>query len=168
MDFEIRDKVMLIWQCIAENNMCAHVRGSQFTIISKVPRVCPCCDKRIMTRKFKHKQFVWTAFSCPTMSHGKSLTHAFGKRKGKVNMLKQGNKQKEAIVNLKDVGIGKVFRFASEDFSECLTTNRFFMRVNPNGEKARVRCVSVEGTEIRDFDDNHSVVVNQHEMVVYP
>lgn len=84
-------------------------------------------------------------------------------------MVRQGNKQKETIVNLRDVTIGQVFRFASDEFSDALVSRRFFMRVNPNGEKAkRILVVELTGHEVREFDDNHQVIIHNHEFVVFP
>lgn len=75
----------------------------------------------------------------------------------------------QKTVNLTDVGIGKVFRFASERFEDALRDNNFYMRIAQQPQKTdRVLCVSLNGQQEREFDGNHTVVVHEHDILIYP
>lgn len=75
----------------------------------------------------------------------------------------------QKTVNLTDVGIGQVFRFASARFEDALRDDNFYRRVAQQPQKVdRVLCVSLNGQQLREFDGNHSVIVHEHDILVYP
>lgn len=84
------------------------------------------------------------------------------------SMLVLGQKRKEKIVNLSEVKIGQVFRFASTDFGTALENSAFFMRGNPNDGEKRIYAQSLDGKERRLFDGERAVIIHEIEIAVFP